>query len=265
MLLVSHPPHGPQPDVAKAARLLGLAAPDLALKAHYAIPEIWAADQGEAGIRTLADGVRAAGFHVSMVPGAALAEIPAHLPIHAVSCTAEGLALAAEGGRYEVAWDAGVIGVYHTPRTPQGVVKPATRPSRETVLEHGAACDIPFFDMYHAEENRLIRLVALPEQTDFSGLPDLGSPSPAGRLAKFVHWSEERFRHGRVDRRLLNMQARHWPPPSTLGAQQLPRTGLSFASHALGDLLFRIDPALVNISHCEFSSRLVYLTWRLGD
>jgi hypothetical protein len=260
-LVVSHPPHG-QVAVAEAAPHLGLAAPDFALKVNYPIPEIWAAPEHDAEARRIAAELRRAGLRVVLVPAAALAGLPQRRPVQAARLSEEGVILLAEGKRVEVSWALPVTGVYYTPRAAAPGAKEA--PHRE-LRERGASCDGPFFELYVPLGELVDRLAVLPDVTAFSGLEHAGPLSPAGKVARFVQLCEERLTGGRVDRRLVNMQVRHWPPAGALSSGQLVRRGFSFASAGLGDLLERIGPAVVGLSHCEFASRLVYLTWRFAE
>ncbi len=260
-LLISHPPHG-EVDAAAAAPYLGLAAPDLVLKANYQIPEIWAAEEEEAKVRTIAVAARQAGFKVSLVSGPALMDVATRHPLQRVSVADRGVDLVAEGRRMELGWDAELIGVYYTPRAGGGVAK--DQPVR-AVKERGASCDAPFFDLYLAKRDSAERLAVLTDLTAFSGLGESKSMSPAGRVARFVQVCEERFTTGQVDRRLVNMQIRHWPPPASLAAKQLLRKGYSFASAGLAELLAKFGPDMAEPSHCELASRLVYLTLRYGE
>ncbi len=260
-LLISHPPHG-HADAAAAAPRLGLAAPDLVLKANYQIPEIWAAEEDEAKVRAIADAVRRAGFKVTLVPGAALMSVATRHPVQKVSVADSGVALLAEGRRLELGWDAELIAVYYTPRAGGGGGKDQ---SVRGVKEHGAACDAPFFEIYLAKGDSSERLAVLADLTAFSGLGESKAVSPAGRVARFVQLCEERFTTGQVDRRLVNMQIRHWPPPASLAAKQLIRKGFSFASVGLAELLAKFGPEMAGPSHCELASRLVYLTLRFAE
>jgi hypothetical protein len=241
---------------------VGLAVADFALKVNYPIPEIWAAREDEAGARSIAAGLRSAGARVVLIPAAALAAVPPRWPVQAAQLSEQGLSLLAEGRRVEVGWTLSVTGVYYTPRA----AAPGTKevPLRG-VRERGAPCDGPFFELYVPRGELADRLAILPDVTAFSGLEHQGPLSPAGKVARFAQLCEERLTAGRVDRRLVNMQVRHWPPAGTLTGGQLVRRGFSFASAGLGDLLERIGPAVVGLSHCEFASRLAYLTWRFAE
>ncbi len=260
-LVVSHPPHG-QVAAAEAAPHLGLATPDFALKVNYPIPEIWAASEHEAEAQRIAAELRRAGARVVLVPAAALAGLPQRWPVQAAHLSEQGVTLLAEGRRVEVNWALPVTGVYYTPRA----VGPGTKElPHGKVRERGASCDGPFFELYVPRGELADRLAVLPDVTAFSGLDHEGPLSPAGKVARFVQLCEERLTAGQVDRRLVNMQVRHWPPAGTLSGSQLVRRGFSFASAGLGELLQRIGPAVVGLSHCEFASRLVYLTWRFAE
>lgn len=166
----------------------------------------------------------------------------------------------AQGQRVELAWDTPFVGVYFTLRGGG----PKEPPSR-AVHERGAACDAPFFDLYLPAAEAPRRFAALTELTTYEGLGRATTLSPAGLLAHFVQFCEERFAVARVDRRLVNMQIRHWPAPAVRRTSPLIRKGFSFASFGLAGLLDQLGPDLIDLSHCEFASRLVYLTWRFGD
>jgi hypothetical protein len=256
-LLVSHPPHG-QGNLTLAAPHLGLSPPDLALKAKYPIPEIWAAEEDAARIAVAARAAVQGGLRVVIVPGAELAAIPARVVLSAVAVTEAALNLGAGGSELDLNWAVDVIGVYYTPRTA------GAEPAARGVREQGASCDVPFLDLFLPAGSGLKRFTALPEATAFSGLGEGAPLSPAGRVARLVHVCGERFSSGQIDHRLVHMQVRHWPPPAP-SPKLVLRKGFSFASAGLGDLLARLGPELVNISHCELASRLVYLTLRFAE
>jgi hypothetical protein len=256
-LLISHPPHG-HGNLAVAAPHLGLSPPDLALKAKYSIPEIWAAEEDAGRIAVTARAAEQGGLRVVAVPGAELAAIPARVVLSAVAVTDAALNLGAGGSELDVNWATDVIGVYYAPRTA------GAEPAARGVKEHGAACDAPFLDFFLPAGSGLKRFTALPDATAFSGLGERAALSPAGRLARLAQVCGERFTLGQFDHRLVHMQVRHWPPPGP-SPKLVPRKGLSFASDGLAALLARLGPGLVDISHCEFSSRLAYLTLRFAE
>jgi hypothetical protein len=177
----------------------------------------------------------------------------------AAAVTDRGLHVEWGGGRLDLSWDVEVIGAYYTPR-----LGGAAEPGARGVKEHGATCDAPFLDLYLPEGGALKRLTALPDATAFSGLGGSAALSPAGRVARLAQVCEERFTSVQMDHRLVNMQVRHWPPPGP-SPHLVQRKGYSFASTGLAELLARLAPALVNISHCEIGSRLVYLTRRFAE
>lgn len=247
-------------DAARAAPCLGLAAPDVTLKANYSIPEIWAVEEDEARARAQASALREAGLRVVLTTGQALAAIPPHAPVQQVSVTEHGVDLLAEGQPVGLTWDTEFVGVYYTPRAGG----PKEAPSR-VVHEQGATCHAPFFDLYVPGGDVPKRYAALTDLTMFSRLGGPTTLSPAGLVAHFVQFCEERFTAGQVDRRLVNMQVRHWPGPAARRTSQVIRKGFSFASFGLAELLDQLGPDLVGLSHCEFASRLVYLTRRFGE
>jgi hypothetical protein len=256
-LLVSNPPHG-QGNLALSAPHLGLSPADLALKAKYPIPEIWAAGEDTDRIAVVARAAEQGGLKVMLVPAAALVDIPARVVLGAVAITERSLNLLAAGAQLDLTWDVELFGVYYTPRA--GAAEPLGR----GVKEQGASCEAPFLDVYLPAENGLKRFTALPDTTVFTGLGEGAALSPAGRLARLAQVCQERFTSAHIDHRLMNMQVRHWPPPGP-SPKLVLRKGFSFASTGLADLLARLGPGLVNISHCEFASRLAYLTLQSAE
>jgi hypothetical protein len=195
---------------------------------------------------------------VVIVPGAELAAIPARVVLSAVAVTEAALNLGVGGSELDVNWATDVAGVYYTPR------KAGAEPAARGVREQGASCDATFLDLYIAVERSLKRFTALPDATAFSGFGEAAPLSPAGRVAHLMQVCGERFTSGQFDHRLVNMQVRHWPPPAP-SPKLVVRKGLSFASTGLAELLGRLGPELVNISHCEIASRLAYLTLRFAE
>ena len=248
ILVVANPPHG-EFDPQRAAPQLGLTAADVAMKARYPIPEIWLARDdpahAEAATRELAE----AGFHVTVVAGEALRDVPPQAEVISFSFSEAGLVAILEGGEVTLTYDLPIIAVLCVPR--QAAETDVTRPPSA------------FLDIYASLDGSLSRISVIQNVTDFSGLGHPTPPSAAGRLMKCAAECEARFTRGQVDRRLVHMQLRRrtlvsvMTPPSG----QL-RKGFSYATEALTSLLGSISPALKDLSHVELSSRLAYLTRR---
>lgn len=241
-----------------------MAAADLALKAHHPRPEIWLAEphQGRAGSVALA--VRAAGFRVVLAPGDALARIPPGTPVREMYVAEAGLVAVTESADVGIASDQAVLTVHFVPRAGTSSPRVDTRAGSEV----GAGqpdCGSPFLDLYLVDGDATRRLTVPLHAAVHPAPGEAAVPSPAGRLARLAQEAEKRLRHGTVDRRLVNMQARQPHVPTGLAPQQCHRQGYSFASPRLYELLQRMDPALVELTHCEFASRLCYLTWLYED
>ena len=86
-------------------------------------------------------------------------------------------------------------------------------------------------------------------------------PHGLSAMQNLVTECEERFESAYVDRRLVDMTIRGLARVVT-GATQPPRTGFSFATEALADLLNALSPNLGDVSQADLSSRLAYLTTR---
>jgi hypothetical protein len=260
-LVIAHPPHG-RFDAARAAPALGLTPADLTLKANYSVPEIWAVKELATEARDAARTAQEAGFHLALVPDRVFTAVPYRTRVVELHVKGDGILAVTGSQQIEVPWDDAVVGVYFAPRAGETVARGAPRASA-AISTQDAPCESPFLDLYLSRGDEIIRLAVLVEATHLSGLDDAAALSPAGRLARFVNVAEKRFPRGAVDRRLVNMQLRHPHQPS-LGPGQLLRKGYSFASPGLGDLLAKLAPHLVSATHCEFASRLCYLSARYG-
>lgn len=74
---------------------------------------------------------------------------------------------------------------------------------------------------------------------------------------------ENRFENAYVDRRLVDMTLRGIARVVTGTNPEPVRTGFSYATEALADLLASLSPGLRDVAQADLSSRLVYLTARL--
>jgi hypothetical protein len=71
---------------------------------------------------------------------------------------------------------------------------------------------------------------------------------------------EDRFGHGRVDRRLVGMRLRARGSVRPPGSEH--RRGFSYASPGLAALLAAVSDGLDHVPQAELSARLAYLTQR---
>jgi len=243
VLVLSNPPHG-DVDVAAAGPVVGLAPADLRLKVNYAVPEIWLAEDEQAAADAAATRLRAAGFRVVVVPGAALAEIPERRPVPVFTFESDALVLeAAESVR--LAYGAPLLAVQCSVRP--GEAKAALPPS--------------FLDLYAVVESALGRWTVVQGATEFGGLAGRATASFGTNVQTLTSEIERRFSRATVDRRLVNMQVRRRvgaPPPGVV------RRGFSYATAPLHELLDRLKPGLSEMEHQELASRLVFLTHAAG-
>lgn len=273
-LLISNPPHG-DVDAAGAASQFGLTAAEVGMKANYGLPEIWFAAEDEAALLDTAAALEKAGLTTVLVEGGDLAEIPGQDPVKSFSFTDEGLRVDRDDSEWTVAYDTPAIAVFGRPkvdvpsgRSPTGSVasqlsswgRGSRGPSQEaSPLELGA---LPFLDLYVPSDTGPLRISIVQEKTDFSSLPE-NLPHGLSALQNLVAECENRFENVYVDRRLVDMALRgiarvvtETPP------RDPPRTGFSFATQALAELLGSLSPELKDLPQADLSSRLAYLTAR---
>jgi hypothetical protein len=273
-LLISNPPHD-DVDAAEAASHFGLTAAEVRMKANYGLPEIWFAAEDEANLLDTAAALDAAGFKTVLVAGSDLLEVPPQNPAGSFAFTDEGLQVDGDDSGRTLAYDTPAIVVFGRPRVEaQESRAPASsiasqlsswgrgfrRPSSDTgEVELGSSA---FLDIYVPSETGLLRISIVPEITDFSAPPD-NLPYGLSAMQNLVAECEKRFGNAYVDRRLVDMTLRGMArvvtgtPPS-----DPPRTGFSYATQALAELLASLSPDLKNVTQADLSSRLAYLTTR---
>jgi hypothetical protein len=243
-LIVSNPPHAEDPDVAAAAPALALAVPDARLKTHYPIPEIWRAMPSAAEADAVREQMHAAGLRAVTVPGSALAAIPPRRPL-VTFAFAEAALMLFDDDETTLPFATPVIAVAFSPRQGDDRNPPPA-----------------FLDLYAMlDGGRLGRWTASRGTTDFGGMGNRQTASFGANALALVERMEQQFTQVTVDRRLLNMQTRRpgsAPPPG------VKRTGLSYATATLNDVLHRIGPGLADLEHDELASRLAFLTHAAG-
>jgi hypothetical protein len=239
ILLVSNPPHG-DVDLAKASPILGLVPADLRLKAHYPVPEIVLAEDDPAVAERAAAALREAAFHVAVVPGRALAEIPDRRPVPLFDFQGDALVLEAD------------VSLRLPYEAPLVAVQFAGRPG-----ETKGPIPHPFLDLYALTGGTLQRWTFAQGATVFEGLGERATASFGTNLQTLAEEIEERFAAATVDRRLVNMQVRRRVGTPPAGVQ---RRGFSYATAPLNALLERLRPGLSELEHQELASRLVFLT-----
>ena len=271
---MSNPPHG-DVDTLGAASHFGLSAAEVGMKANYGLPEIWFAGEDEASLLDTAAALEAAGLNTVLVAARDLVEVPGQNPAQSFAFTDEGLRV--EGGDSErtVAYDTPAIMVFGRPqvyvqsgRSPSRTVASQLsswgRGSRRAGPDEGSPEleASPFLDLYVPSDTGPLRISIVQEITSFSLLPE-EQPHGLSAMQNLVAECENRFENAYVDRRLVDMTLRGIARVVTAAPPGEPlRTGFSFATQALAELLSSLSPALKDLPQADLSSRLAYLTAR---
>ena len=277
-LLISNPPHG-QVNALEAASHFGLTAAEVGMKANYGLPEIWFVDEDESKIKEIAQALEAAGLVVILVGASDLVEIPGQAPAESFVFTDEGLQVELEDGAHTLAYDAPLIAVHGHPRVEMEEGRAPARSIASQVSSWGrvgvrrpsnpesSTGDLgstPFLDFYTRSDTGLLRISIVQEITSFAQLPD-NLPHGLAAMQNLVAECENRFENTYIDRRLVDMTLRGLARVVT-GAKPGPddpvRSGFSFATEALAELLTSLSPDLKDLHQADLSSRLAYLTSR---
>lgn len=268
-LLISNPPHD-EVDAMSAASHFGLTAAEVRMKANYRVPEIWFAQEDRDGLERTAVALREAGFEIVVVEGSDLVGIPLQSPATSVTFEDDGLLVDEDGSGWKVAYDAPAICVFacpqpveeHMQRGGASVMARVTSRGRShrRTPQFGADGTRPefsaFVDLYLPSDEGVRRICIDETVTTVSGL----SKDPAGSsgIWSAVNACETRFEHMHVDRRLVDMRLRLIQLVAPPGSSH--RSGLSYATTALSELLGSLSPALGNAPQAALSSQLAYLT-----
>ena len=277
-LLISNPPHG-EVDAAGAASQFGLTAAEVGMKANYGLPEIWFAAEDEGTLLDTGAALQASGLNTLLVSGSDLAEIPGQIPAESFAFTDEGLRVDLGDSEWTLAHDTPVVAVYGRPRIDMQERKAPTRSVASQLSSWGRGGgrrssgsdevmgglrESPFLDLYTHSDTGPLRISIVQEITDFSQLPD-NHPHGLSAMQNLVAECENRFEHSYVDRRLVDMTLRGIARVVTGASSRDPvRTGFSFATEALAELLDSLSPDLKGLHQADLSSRLAYLTTRSG-
>ncbi len=270
-LLVSDPPHN-EVDPISAAPHFHLTAAEVRMKAAYKVPEIWFAQEDRAALEETAAALTEAGLRTVVVESSDLVDIPPQSPAVSVAFEDDGLCIDGNGSERMVAYDTPAIAVFGRPHPSEGQAQrtgtsiSAQLSSRGRLrrrtpnlgAEEGASDFSAFLDLYLPSDEGLRRISIVNGVTDVSALPqDLAGPFGIFNVVKEC---EARFHNAHFDRRLVDMRLRGVrlvvPPGSP------HRTGFSYATTALAELLGSLSPNLGDASHPDLSSGLAYLTVR---
>ena len=243
------------------------------MKAAYGVPEIWFAQEDRAALEETAAALTEAGLRTVVVEGSDLVDMPPQSPAVSVAFEDDGLRIDGDGSERMVAYDIPAIAVFGRPHPSEGQahrtgasisaqLSSRGRLRRRTPnlgAEEGASDFSAFLDLYLPSDEGLRRISIVNGVTDVSGLPkDLAGPFGIFNVVKEC---EARFHNSHFDRRLVDMRLRGGVrllvPPGPPH-----RTGFSYATTALGELLGSLSPDLGDASQPDLSSRLAYLTRR---
>ncbi len=259
ILVISNPPHGAV-DVHVCAPVLGLIPAELNLKVHYAVPEIWLAEEDAEEALRAAEVLSEANARVVPVGSDALVAVPGQRLIREFTFGPTALSVTLREGRVEIPYAHPMLLVHCVPQPPPGGTgAPPIQvdPDGTTVSEASA-----FLDFYLRAKTGLVRLALYSELVDFSGLAERETSSHARNMALILDDIRERFVGVHVDGRLEKMQLRRRSGVGTPAPRENTRKGFSFASPGLHELLQAVAPSLLDIGQSELSSRLAYLTTR---
>lgn len=274
-LLISDPPHG-DVDAAAAASHFGLAAAEVRMKSNYGLPEIWFAGEDEAELRDTSAALEAVGLKIVVVSGSDLVETPDQTPAESFEFTDAGLRVDLDGAGLTLAYGAPVIAVYGRPRVDMQEGKAPARSVASQLSSWGRSGvrrpstpddgmgglgTSPFLDLYTQADEGLLRISIVQEVTSFSQLAD-NLPHGLSAMQNLVAECENHFENARVDRRLVDMTLRGLARVVTGPSPRELRTGFSYATQALAELLGSLSPDLKDIHQTDLSSRLAYLTTR---
>ena len=290
-LIVSDPPHN-EVDPLHAMPYLGMSPAEVRMKANYPAPEIWLADLDQGRTEAVAESLRQAGLRVVVLSGDDLPRVPAQSVVKSFSFGEAGLIAAGEGAEVSLGYGTPVTAIFCVPRDPVGgetgrtTASPLTEGLRQRTssvfmtrdslvglgglgrrsstagLASPAQTPPGFFDLYATRDGKLVRLSVLDDRTGFGGLKELELPRAADNLAMFVAEFEGRFPKARLDRRLVNLQARPRPMVTRTRPPDLEGEAFSFVAEGLAKVLESISPELKDVSQFDLSSRLAYLTKR---
>jgi hypothetical protein len=251
-LVVSDPPHG-EVNLEAAAELLGLDGFATRLKAGFVAPEILlASDPGKAA--EFAAALRGTGFNVSILNGAALADLPWPDPVSTLAFDLSSLQATTRSEEVLIPYDAEVVCVHCRPPADRSVTSTGDL-ERAVASEHGptiaeAIQRRSILDLYFREGGPLRRATIVPDLLKSDG----------ERVKKELIRRLERLR---LDDRLAGVRPRA-PFVSSEGFEGSERRRYSFGTLMLREVLESISPELRAVPQYEFGSRLAYALNPLG-
>lgn len=274
-LIISNPDHDPT-DHEEAARLLGFATETFEGKARYGVPEIWFAGAPLPTDET-AQALIARGFRIAVVGSGKLARVPNSQLVRSFSFGEAAITMEIEGDGEPVELPyqthvAIVVGRPHESAVATLKARRSSRPSwsglptvdelvrgqSQGSLPGSSPEDSyqPFVDLYAATSDGIQRFSAMLGMVRFHGLGKKVQIRATENLDVYADELESHFPKSRTDRRLVDLVLREPNPPRP----DERRTGYSFATPRLKELLQSIDPHLAALPQTDLASRLVFLT-----
>jgi hypothetical protein len=272
--LISNPPHD-DPDVGKAAPLLGLVPAELRMRANYAAPEIWLGDPDHGKLEATARALQESGLNAVVVRADAFAAVPSRASVKSFSFGDSELVSQADTDEVKLPFDQPMTAVFCQPgegqmetgrRTGDAMTEGLRRRSssvfvtRDSLVGFGSlrasssglggeggegeGAHPAFLDIYVAQADQLRRISIVEGTVDFSGLGDLMVARSTDNMVMFAAEFEDKFPAAVVDRSLVDLNPR--PHPTVGGV-------------ALWTLLEMVCPDLERVDHYDLASRLVYL------
>ena len=119
----------------------------------------------------------------------------------------------------------------------------------------------PFLDFYISSGTDRLRFAVIENVIDFSGLYGERPHAPTN-MVMFAAECSDRFGGTEIDERLVGLRIRTPLRSAPEVTRARRRSGFSFATPKLSQLLGQVAPAFDELDQPDFSSRLVYLTHR---
>ncbi len=277
-LIISNPPHHRQVDHETAASYFGLPVVSVRMKTNYPIPEIWFAETDLKRLESTAAHLAESGYNIIHTPAEHLAAIPTARSVSSFEFTDTALVAQVGDEEVSVAYDLPLLAVFCQPVPHQAATgsralrdvigsrtsgflsmqEPAPRISdalRDMEHEHS-----PFLDVYVPQNGVPLRLSVIQTEVDYAGLR-MTWRRASDNMLLFVAECQDHFKQAKFDRRLVGMRMRKTLTVTEQTARpHHRRSGFSYATTTLVNLMDSISEDLHDMSQPELSSRLVYLT-----
>ena len=277
-LIISDPPHHHVVDQEAAASYFGMPVVSVRMKTNYPIPEIWFAETDLKRLESTAAHLAESGLSIILTPAERVAAIPVARPVSSFEFTETALVAQVGDEEVSVAYDLPLLAVFCQP-VPHQAAK-GSRALRDVIgsrtsgflamqeqaprvsdamrdMEHEHS---PFLDLYVPQNGVPLRLSVVQTDVDYAGLR-MTWRRASDNMLLFVAECQDHFKQAKFDRRLVGMRMRKTLTVTEQTATpHHRRSGFSYATTTLVNLMDSISDDLHDISQPELSSRLVYLT-----